>query len=63
MKVCKVCGCKIFNGVNGCVLSGNICFECNPVTYTNKPISLFGMVISDDDLDALENRCVDDIED
>lgn len=29
MKICEKCGIEIINGVNGCMLNGNICDNCS----------------------------------
>lgn len=36
MKICKQCGAEIINGVNGCVMAGDVCFSCRP--WNIKPI-------------------------
>lgn len=28
MKVCRECGVEIINGINGCQITGDICFKC-----------------------------------
>lgn len=28
MKICEKCGVEIINGVNGCMMMGNICDKC-----------------------------------
>lgn len=30
MKICRICGAEIVNGVNGCTMAGNVCFNCKP---------------------------------
>ena len=60
MKFCEKCGERIIDGLNGCTMAGNICFSCRPwnmkttVTHYNFP-----PMYSAEDLDILENRCLD----
>lgn len=37
MKICRICGKEIINGVNGCTFAGDICFDCKPVRFDLAP--------------------------
>ena len=53
MKTCDKCGIEITNGKNGCMLLGNICFDCNgglPI-YHNVPARF----VDDNDYESLIN--------
>lgn len=58
MKVCDKCGIEIINGVNGCMLTGNVCFTCRggAPRYYDK---LAAPTYTDEMIDALESRCLD----
>lgn len=59
MKTCKKCGKEIINGVNGCMLAGDICFDCQP--WDMKPAkSPRAVVYTYEELCSLENLCIDD---
>ena len=30
MKKCRCCGVEIVNGENGCMMAGDVCFDCKP---------------------------------
>lgn len=61
MKKCSVCGCEIINGVNGCTMMSD-CFSCH-VGYPKYPapvhVNPFSL-LSVEDLDKLEDRCLGD---
>lgn len=57
MKHCVKCGCEIVNGVNGCMMLDE-CFTCHGPVYYPKPIEV--KPFENADLDALEDRCLDD---
>ena len=59
MKTCKKCGKEIINGVNGCMLAGDICFDCQP--WDMKPTkSPRAVVYTYEELCSLESLCIDD---
>ena len=37
MKICRECGKIIINGINGCMLAGDICFDCKPERFDLAP--------------------------
>lgn len=58
MKHCAKCGCEIVNGKNGCSLL-DTCFTCNG-GYPRYPAPVEVNPFESADLDALEDRCLDD---
>ena len=54
MKHCRKCGCEIVNGMNGCQLLGDICFDCNGgrPKYPD-PIVIAGPIYEDVDFEEL----------
>ena len=61
MKTCVICGMEIINGVNGCMIM-NECFDCHG-GYPKYPAPRQMIeTISWSELDALEDRCVNDWE-
>ena len=62
MKKCRCCGVEIVNGVNGCQLTGDICFPCRggaPDYSKLPPSTLNTFMVTEDDLNSLEGRCLD----
>lgn len=59
MKKCIKCGREIINGVNGCQLL-NDCFDCRGGYPTYPAPRQARETVSWDELDALEDRCVND---
>lgn len=59
MKQCCKCGCKIENGVNGCMLM-NECFDCHGgyPKYPKPTPKPFGWNFTDSEIDYLEGRCL-----
>lgn len=37
MKICRICGKEIIDGVNGCTFAGDVCFDCKPVRFDLAP--------------------------
>ena len=61
MKICRNCGVEIINGQNGCQLMGDICFTCGGApNYNNCPPRRLYNEMTWDEVDALENLCIDD---
>jgi hypothetical protein len=68
MKICKQCGNEITNGINGCMLMGDICFDCGgKPQYISPPIK-FGGDITEDEMKMLgslslkkQKKCVIDL--
>jgi hypothetical protein len=58
-KMCRECGAEIVNGVNGCMLKGNICNACNPGLYYLAPPRQ-GVSYSESDGYALAGRVIRD---
>ena len=58
MKKCIRCGTEIINGINGCEIL-NECFTCHGGYPKYTPASK-GETDSWDELDALEDRCIND---
>ena len=56
MKKCIKCGKEIMNGVNGCAML-NECFHCHGGYPKYVPASRRRQ-ITDEEMDALENRCL-----
>ena len=42
MKICKICGREIVNGVNGCAMAGDVCFDCKPWRMKLIPATRWG---------------------
>ena len=60
MKRCKTCGCEIVYGVNGCMMLDD-CNKCHGPVHYPAPIEIDPFEYATcDDLDALEDRCLDD---
>jgi len=59
MKHCKMCGCIIENGVNGCAFY-DTCNTCQPVNYPPARQNNGRISANDDALNYLESRCLDD---
>lgn len=57
MKTCRVCGSEIVDGVNGCQLMGDICFDCGgrPVYPAPRRVDYPEEI---EYLDWLEDRCL-----
>lgn len=61
MKTCVICGKEIINGINGCQIMKE-CFDCHG-GYPKYPAPRqMRETISWDELDALEDRCINDWE-
>lgn len=61
MKTCVICGKEIINGINGCQIMKE-CFDCHGGYPKYPPATKCDEVTSWDELDALEDRCVNDWE-
>lgn len=62
MKICSKCGKEIIYGINGCQMM-NECFECHGgFPQYAKATGRYVKVISEDELDAMEDRCLRDEE-
>lgn len=63
MKTCEKCGCKIENGVNGCMIM-NECFRCHGgyPKYPKTEKKPFGWNLTEAEIDGLESRCIRDYE-
>ena len=63
MKTCLRCGKEIIYGVNGCQMM-NICFKCNGgfPDYSRNKSNFHWNSANLDELDALEDRCINDEE-
>lgn len=62
MRTCEKYGTEIINGINGCQLM-KICFKCNGgFPDYSRSQRRFNQVITWDDLDYLEGRCLGDSE-
>lgn len=57
-KICKKCGKDITYGINGCMLM-DVCFECYGGFPKYAPAHKTSSY-SWDDMDALEDRCIND---
>lgn len=58
MKKCRVCGAEIINGQNGCMMLGDICFDCHggpPVYPSPRRIDY---PEAPDYLDWIEDKCL-----
>ncbi len=60
MKICSVCGKEIINGINGCQLMKE-CFDCHGGFPKYAPPTK-RETVSWSELDALEDRCINDLE-
>lgn len=61
MKTCVICGKEIVNGINGCQLMKE-CFDCHGGFPKYPAPRQMRETVSWDELDALEDRCVNDWE-
>lgn len=59
-KMCKLCKCVIINGQNGCAMY-DTCTDCKPVHYITQPRQKASYTY--DDIDKLENMCINDYDD